>query len=60
MLSADLVSGRPYSPAISILVPGNEPLVREAYEIPLSGIPTSVSAGYMQSEVGIGSGTGDL
>ena len=47
--SADLVSGRPSAPAISILVPENDSLILEAYEIPPSDIPTSASADFMQT-----------
>ncbi|KAH3791289.1 hypothetical protein DPMN_144772 [Dreissena polymorpha] len=47
--STDLISGRSSSPAISILVPENEPFLLEAYEKPQSGIPTSISADYIQT-----------
>ncbi|KAH3808544.1 hypothetical protein DPMN_136901 [Dreissena polymorpha] len=44
--SADLITDRPNSPAISLMVPENDPLMLEAYE---SSIPTSVSTGFIQS-----------
>ncbi|KAH3716598.1 hypothetical protein DPMN_059322 [Dreissena polymorpha] len=43
--SADLISDRPNSPAISLMVPENDPLMIEADE---SSIPTSVSTGFNQ------------
>jgi len=44
--SADLITDRPSSPAISLMVPENDPLMIEANE---SSIPTSILTGFNQS-----------